>query len=94
MQYAQPGDLAIAVSGSGNSPNVLKAVEWANRRGLETFAITAYNGGTLKSIAQNTLHVQLDDMGMAESIHLAVLHWIVEDLHARANRVGRHGQTA
>ena len=94
MQYAQPGDLAIAISGSGNSPNVLAAVEWANHRGLESFAVTAYDGGRLKSIAQDCLHVQLDDMGMAESIHLAILHWIVEDLHARVNHDGRYAPTA
>ncbi len=94
MQYGQPGDLAIAISGSGNSPNVLAAVEWANHRGLDTFAVTAYNGGRLKSIAKDCLHVQLDDMGMAESVHLAVFHWIVEDIHARANREGRYAPAA
>lgn len=94
MQYAQSGDLAIAISGSGNSPNVLKAVEWANQRGLKTFGITAYNGGRLKSTAQDCLHVHLDDMGMAESIHLAVIHWLVEDLHARVNHDGRYADAA
>ena len=83
MHYATPGDLAVALSGSGNSPNVLAAVDWANRHGLTTFALTGYDGGQLKRIQQTGLHVALDDMAMVESIHLAVGHWIVDDLFGR-----------
>src|SRR5437867_204043 len=43
--FAQPGDLLIAISGSGNSPNVLRAVEWANRNGLKPFSCTGFSGG-------------------------------------------------
>lgn len=80
---ASPGDLLVAVSGSGNSPNVLKAVEWANARGLATFGCTGFGGGKLRTLAQKCLHVPLDDMGMVESIHLAAFHWVVDNLHAR-----------
>lgn len=80
---AQPGDLLIAISGSGNSPNVLKAVEWANRHGLVTFGCTGFSGGKLKGLAQQGLHVALDDMGIVESIHLTVFHWVVDNLHKR-----------
>ncbi len=89
-QYASPGDLAIAVSGSGNSPNILAAVEWANANGLKTFGLTGYDGGRLKQIQQDGLHVALDDMGMVESIHVCVSHWVVEDIHGRVNRAGRY----
>jgi D-sedoheptulose 7-phosphate isomerase len=80
---ANPGDLLIAISGSGNSPNILKAVEWANRRGLKTFGCTGFSGGKLRTLAQHSLHVPLDDMGIVESIHLTAFHWIVDNLHAR-----------
>ncbi len=80
---ARPGDLLIAISGSGNSPNVLRAVEWANRNGLKTFGCTGFNGGELRTLAQQGLHVPLDDMGIVESIHLTAFHWIVDDLHRR-----------
>jgi D-sedoheptulose 7-phosphate isomerase len=80
---AQPGDLLIAISGSGNSPNVLKAVEWANRRGLVTFGCTGFGGGKLRGLARQSLHVPLDDMGLVESIHLTAFHWVVDDLHRR-----------
>jgi D-sedoheptulose 7-phosphate isomerase len=80
---ASPGDLLIAISGSGNSPNILKAVDWANRNGLKTFGCTGFSGGKLKSLAQQVFHVPLDDMGIVESIHLTAFHWIVDNLHKR-----------
>ena len=91
MNYGSRGDLVIAISGSGNSPNVLAAVDWANRHGLKTFGLTGYNGGKLRGMAQAGLHVPLDDMGMVESIHLCLFHWVLNDVFARINRVGRHG---
>jgi len=90
MHYGQAGDLVVAISGSGNSPNVLAAVDWANRHGLITFGMTGYDGGRLKEMQQCGLHVALDDMAMVESIHLAVCHWMVDDLSARINREGRY----
>jgi D-sedoheptulose 7-phosphate isomerase len=88
--FASPGDVLIAISGSGNSANILKAVEWANRKGLCTWGITGYTGGKLQTLAEHNLHVPLDDMGMVESIHLLLFHWILNDVHARINRIGRH----
>ena len=84
---ASPGDLLIAVSGSGNSPNVLRAVEWANRNGLRTFGCTGFSGGKLRTLAQQGLHVPLDDMGIVESIHLTAFHWVVDDLYRRISLV-------
>jgi D-sedoheptulose 7-phosphate isomerase len=80
---AGPGDLLIAISGSGNSANVLRAVEWANNHDMKTFGCTGFSGGKLKKLAQQNLHVPLDDMGMVESIHLTAFHWVVDDLHRR-----------
>jgi D-sedoheptulose 7-phosphate isomerase len=80
---ASPGDLLIAISGSGNSPNVLRAVDWANRHGLKTFGCTGFSGGKLRSLAQQSFHVPLEDMGIVESIHLTAFHWVVDDLHRR-----------
>jgi D-sedoheptulose 7-phosphate isomerase len=90
MNYGRPGDLAIAISGSGNSPNVLAAVDWANRHGLVTLGLTGYDGGELRRLAKHTLHVPLTDMGMVESIHLALFHWVLNDVYARINGEGRH----
>ena len=82
---AGAGDLLIAISGSGNSPNILRAVEWANGHGLKTFGCTGYSGGKLRGLAQQGLHVPLHDMGMVETIHLAAFHWVVGDMARRMN---------
>jgi len=90
MNYGGKGDLVIAISGSGNSANVLNAVDWANRHGLKTFGLTGFKGGKLREMAQGGIHVPLDDMGMVESIHLCVFHWVLNDVFARINHEGRH----
>ncbi len=82
---AGPGDLLIAISGSGNSPNILRAVEWANAHGVKTFGCTGFGGGKLRTLAGQNLHVPLDDMGIVESIHLTAFHWVVDDLHRRVS---------
>ena len=92
MNYGGPGDLAIAISGSGNSPNVLEAVDWANRHGLVTLGLTGYEGGQLRKMTHHNLHVPLHDMGMVESIHLALFHWVLNDVYARINAEGRHAK--
>lgn len=94
MNFGRSGDVCLAISGSGNSPNVLKAVDWANRHGLKTFGLTGYGGGKLKSMQQAGLHVDLHDMGMVESIHLCIFHWVLNDVFARINHQGRHAACA
>jgi len=86
---AGPGDLLVAISGSGNSPNILKAVEWSNAHGMKTVGCTGFTGGKLRGLAQHALHVPLDDMGIVETVHLAAFHWVVDDMH---RRVGLNNQ--
>ena len=81
--FASPGDVLLAISGSGNSPNILKAVEWANRAGLTTVGITGFGGGKLRTLARHNVHAGVDDMGIAESLHLTVFHWIIDDMYRR-----------
>lgn len=80
---ASPGDVLLAISGSGNSPNILKAVEWANTQGMTTVGFTGFGGGSLKSLAGHNLHVAIDDMGIVESLHQVVFHWIIDDIYRR-----------
>ncbi len=80
---ASPGDALLAISGSGNSPNIIKAVEWANDQGLETVGFTGFSGGKLQKLARHNLHVGIDDMGIVESLHQVVFHWLIDDLHRR-----------
>jgi len=87
---ASNDDVLIAISGSGNSPNVLRAVEWANGRGMQTWGVTGFDGGRLRELAGESLHVPSDDMGLVESIHLVLFHWVLDDVHARIHGVGRY----
>src|SRR4051812_25226605 len=80
---ASPGDLLLAISGSGNSPNILKAVEWANGTGMVTVGITGFGGGKLRSLAKHNVHAGIDDMGIVESLHQVVFHWVIDDLYRR-----------
>jgi len=68
------GDVLIVLSGSGNSPNVVKALETANAKGLKTFAVLGYSGGKCKEVAQHSIHFELDDMQIAEDLQLIVGH--------------------
>jgi D-sedoheptulose 7-phosphate isomerase len=91
---ASADDMLIAFSGSGNSANVLNATDWANHARLRTWGITGFDGGKLRDLAQESVHVALNDMGLVESIHLLLFHWILDDVHARIYAKGRHGQSS
>jgi D-sedoheptulose 7-phosphate isomerase len=84
---AQPGALLIAISGSGNSPNVLRAVEYANANGMRSFAVTGFDGGQLKKIAGDGLHVPSNNMGAVEAVHGVLFHYLVDALRERFARI-------
>jgi len=71
---AAPGDVLIVLSGSGNSPNLIKALEAGADRGMITFAILGYSGGRCKALAQNPIHFAVDDMQIAEDLQMIVGH--------------------
>ena len=73
-------DLVIAISGSGNSPNVVKAVEYANQAGADTLAVVGYDGGTLKRIAKHSVWVPSFDMQLCEDVHLMFGHMVMKTL--------------
>jgi len=72
--FAQPDDIVIAISGSGNSPNVVKAIEYANSIGCKTVALTGRDGGKLGTLANVEVRVQSPHMGRIEDAHLIVCH--------------------
>jgi len=74
--FAQPGDVVLAISGSGNSPNVLRAVEYANSIGCRTIALSGRNGGKLGPLAQLNIQVSNPHMGRIEDGHMIILHMI------------------
>ncbi len=82
--FAREGDLLIAVSGSGNSPNVLRAVEYANAAGCRTIGLTQSSGGALKDLAQLTLGVPTGHMGRLEDCFFILTHVMMYAFMERA----------
>ncbi len=72
--FARPGDVLIAISGSGNSPNILRAVEFANSAGVRTIGLTTAQGGRLKDLAQLPLLVPSGHMGRLEDSFFIITH--------------------
>ncbi|WP_079914160.1 SIS domain-containing protein [Paenibacillus sp. 32352] len=73
----KPGDLVMAISGSGNSKNIINAVEFAKERGNKVIGLTGYDGGKLKQLSDISLHVPIDSMQITEDIHLVLDHLIM-----------------
>ena len=74
--FAEPGDLYMAISGSGNSPNVVRAMEYANSIGCRTLALTGRDGGRLGALANLNIHVPEPHMGRIEDAHHIICHMI------------------
>ena len=70
----EEGDVFIGISGSGNSENVVRAAEYANKRGAVTVGLVGYDGGRLKTIVQNCIHVNINNMQIVEDIHMVMDH--------------------
>ncbi len=76
--YGQSGDILIALSGSGNSMNIVKAVEKAKEIGMITFAILGYSGGKCLGMADTSIHFRVDDMQISEDLQLVVGHMVMQ----------------
>lgn len=77
---ARPGDMIVAISSSGNSPNVVKAAEWAKAHGLGVAVMVGFEGGKLKDIADVSVWVPVKHYGYVEGLHGDIHHYVVEAL--------------
>ena len=77
---AVAGDLVIAISGSGNSENVIRAVVVANEMGCQTLGLCGFSGGRLKAIAQHVLWINVQDMQLCEDVHAMFGHMVMKSL--------------
>jgi D-sedoheptulose 7-phosphate isomerase len=80
----QTGDLIICLSGSGNSPNILKVLEQAKLMGIKSCAILGFSGGKAKALADISIHFPIDDMQIAEDMQLVVGHMLMQYLYSRS----------
>ena len=81
--FLQPGDLVVAISGSGNSPNVLKAIDYANSQGAHTVGLCGFDGGRLAAAVRTPVLAPVRDMQKAEDAHMILLHVAMQVLCAR-----------
>jgi len=79
---AQAGDVLIALSGSGNSPNIVRAIEQAKAMGVKSYAVLGYSGGKCKDLADVAIHFPVDDMQIAEDLQLVVGHMLMQWLYS------------
>jgi len=84
QSQAKPGDVLMAISSSGNSPNIVRALTWAREHGLRTIALTGFDGGAAKGLADVVIHVDGANYGIVEDQHQAIMHALAQYIrHSR-----------
>jgi phosphoheptose isomerase len=78
QSQAEPGDVLVAVSSSGRSPNIVQALTWARDHGLRTIAVTGFDGGASRRVAEVSIHVECTNYGVVEDLHQAVMHILAQ----------------
>jgi phosphoheptose isomerase len=78
QSQSEPGDVIVAVSSSGRSANIVSALTWARDNGLRTIAITGFDGGPSRIIAEVSVHVECTNYGIIEDLHQAIMHALAQ----------------
>ena len=78
QSQSEPGDVLLAVSSSGRSPNIVRALTWARDHDLRTIAVTGFAGGAAKGAAEVSVHVDCTNYGIVEDLHQAIMHALAQ----------------
>jgi phosphoheptose isomerase len=78
QSQAEPGDVLLAVSSSGRSPNIVRALAWARDQGVKTIAVTGFDGGEARTTADICVHVDCANYGIVEDLHQTVMHALAQ----------------
>ena len=81
--FLSPNDLVIGISGSGNSKNVVNAIEYANEQGATTVAMSGFKGGKISQIATIDVHAPVMDMEVTEDVHMVIFNIVKKQMMAR-----------
>lgn len=81
---ARPGDVVVTISSSGDSENVVRAIQWAKDNGVASIALTGFSGGRCAALADVALHVDADNYGVIEDVHQSLMHALAQSLRMRA----------
>jgi len=84
---AEPGDIAIAFSGSGNSPNILRALQHCKEYKITSFAVLGYSGGKALDLTDHAIHIPVDDMQISEDLQLVIGHLMMQWLYVHRDSV-------
>jgi phosphoheptose isomerase len=77
-QLARPGDALVTISSSGDSENIVRAVQWAKENGLPVISMTGFSGGRSAQLADVNIHVQADNYGVVEDVHQSMMHILAQ----------------
>jgi phosphoheptose isomerase len=80
QSQAEPGDVLVAISSSGRSPNIIRALTWARGNGVRTIALTGFSGGGARTAAEVAVHVDSSNYGVVEDLHQALTHALAQYL--------------
>ena len=86
---ANKGDILIALSGSGNSENIISAIKYSHEIGMQSYLITAFDGGRGKNVAENVIHIPVHDMQIAEDSQLIIGHICMQWLNSKKPKMSR-----
>src|SRR5579864_1202982 len=78
QSQSRPGDVLVAVSSSGRSPNIVRALTWARDNGLRTIAVTGFDGGAARAVAEVSVHIDCTNYGIVEDLHQAIMHALAQ----------------
>jgi phosphoheptose isomerase len=78
QSQSEPGDVLVAVSSSGRSVNIVRALTWARDHGLRTIAVTGFDGGGARAVAEVSIHADCTNYGVIEDLHQAVMHALAQ----------------
>jgi D-sedoheptulose 7-phosphate isomerase/D-glycero-D-manno-heptose 1,7-bisphosphate phosphatase len=78
QSQSEPGDVLIAISSSGRSPNIVRALTWAGSHGLHTIALTGFTGGDARTAAEVAIHVDTANYGIVEDLHQGIMHALAQ----------------
>jgi D-sedoheptulose 7-phosphate isomerase len=76
--FARPGDVLITISSSGDSENVVRAMQWARDNGMRTIALSGFTGGRTAKLAEVSLHVEASNYGVIEDVHQSLMHVLAQ----------------
>ncbi len=79
--YIEPDDIILLISSSGNSENIIRAIDYANKNNIKSISFTGFDGGRAKELATMNIHIPIDNYGIIEDLHQSMMHIIAQYIY-------------